>query len=290
MKKNTLLLIFLLLSAAPVCAIAATTVRTEAPTGTITVGSVFPVRVLLNTDEPLNAYSITLNFQGPLNFLNANNANSIIRVWQSNPKMLPGNDVTIAGGSIAPFKGSGELLTLNFRAIAAGTARFTFPDARVYLADGKGTAVVPVSRPAQFSVLPGAPKTANGAPPGTGGIEFLTLIVDPLNASQKLLGFSVVDSGLGTKSVEMRYRTGIFWTPWGFIQNPAPVPRNAWQIDFRVVDNNGNVTEQFIYDWGVLEVPGIVFGLIIVGILVVVWEIIRKRGGGALGRNPKQML
>src|SRR5271155_4662922 len=91
---------------------AATTFYFEAATSSVVVGSAFPVKLLIDSDEPVNAYAFTVNFSpSALRLFDTNNANSLITVWRGDPKASQTGTVLVRGGSISPFKGQGgELL------------------------------------------------------------------------------------------------------------------------------------------------------------------------------------
>jgi len=245
-------------------AFAATEVYFNAPPSAA-VGSVFSVQVLLDADRVANAYSATVDFSGPAKLLRTNNADSIITIWHDNPAISDGT-VRFGGGSIEPFAGAGgNLLKLDFKALATGTAVFSVSNAKIYLADGQGTEITPAGKDA--SVIIGgaasgskssaaaapsaetAAETADAVPPE---IKFLDFTTDPSGSGQKLLSFWVSDSGSGVADASMRYRTAIFWSGWQSVTNPAPLPGNAWEADFQVRDNAGNSAERVLYDWPAL--------------------------------------
>lgn len=238
---------------------AATTVSFGVPAGTVTVGTQFPVTVLLSADQPTNAYSAELGVTGPATLQGTSNAGSIITIWQNNP-VPNGNTISFEGGSLSAFQGNaGKLLTLNIVATAPGIIKFAFSGAAVYLANGKGTKLTPGQDPAAVTVVapspsaPSQPTSTIVAPPAESDsvapeIQFLSIIPDPLNSSHKLLSFLVSDGGSGVAHAAVRYRTSIFWSEWQTVVNPASLPNTAWEVDFLVTDNAGNTAEQVVYD------------------------------------------
>ncbi len=257
--------------AVPALAYAATMVYFDAPTSSIPIGAEFTVAAMVDTDQPVNAYSIHVGFSGSgtLRYDGANNAGSLITITQDNP-VFSGGGVSFSGGSLTPFDGvGGKLMMLNFKAVGTGTVRFSFNSSYVYLANGKGTKVVPQAKGATIAIIPAGPGAVSGTGDNVGGtsggrgdgpgisaddktppaISYLSLVKDPFNDGQKLLGFSVADDGSGVKGAEMRYRSGFFWTEWSTIRNPAPLPPGVWEVDFKTVDNAGNTTERTLYDW-----------------------------------------
>lgn len=278
--KNFLTLVFcLLLLVAKPAAAAAERLYFSAPTQPLGVGSEFPVKLLLDSDQPVNAYVIKFIYPVQyLEILNFNDSRSIIDIWQGQPVVSAGGEVTIKGGSIKPFSGvGGEILTVNFKALAAASTTLDFEKSNaLYLANGKGTKVMPqgesllltiqTSTPAAV-LTQGLPLTpADNLPPE---IKFLSIIPDPFNKSQKLLGFLVSDADSGVKETSLRTRSFLWWGDWMPASNPTALPLRVWSVDFRVVDNAGNVTEKIVYDWGAfLKLSGYAAAGILVLLLV----------------------
>lgn len=81
--KNTKQIMFVvsgLFLAVPALASAATQIYFQAPSVPVSAGTVFPVRILLDADQIANAYAVTVAWSGPVQFVNSNNANSIITI------------------------------------------------------------------------------------------------------------------------------------------------------------------------------------------------------------------
>jgi hypothetical protein len=265
---------------------AATTLYFEAATGSVSVGSAFPVRILLDTDQPVNAYTMHVRYSSNiLGLQDTNNASSIITVWQGDPAVLAGGEIAVNGGSLTAFTGKhGQLLQIDFVPSATGTATLSFIGPAVYLANGKGTKVIPQTKNLQVVVSGTAgaspsPAAASAKPeiiPPV--IQYLAMIQDPFNGNQKLLAFLASDSGSGVSGTEIRYRTGLSWSPWQAVTNPAPLPKGVWEVDFRTVDHAGNVTEQIVYDWAALTTFALIAGAIgIVIIVAVLFFVLRKK-------------
>jgi hypothetical protein len=253
---SSLVLVF----AGPAFAHAATTFYLEVPTSSIAVGATFPVRILLDSDQPVNAYAVKLSYSSNLlELLGMSSAHSLITVAQDNPVVNTAGTIEWSGGSVKPFVGTrGEILTLTMKATATGTAQFAFYNSQLYLANGKGTKVFPDLRGLKVPIVPppktGAPsyrlasgENVDAVPPE---ITFLSFIDNPFNADQKLLGFSVVDVGSGVKENDIRYRSGVLWSAWQLARNPVPLQTDVWQVDFRAMDNAGNAALITAYDWG----------------------------------------
>lgn len=241
----------------PAFANATTNFYLVAPSDSVPVGASFQVLVMADTNQPLNAYSVSVNFSSSsLTYDGANDSGSLITILQDNPA-LNGSTVSWSGGSLTPFDGAnGKLMTLNFIARSPGTTKLYFgDDSYAYLANGKGTRIVPKTQGASVFVVraglgSGVPNIVtppiDTTPPN---VSAITLVRNSFDQSQKFLGFSVSDYGTGVKEINVRYRTAFFWSGWMNVKNPALLPGNAWAVDFQVIDNAGNVTEEFIYDW-----------------------------------------
>lgn len=216
------------------------------------VGNTFSVRVLLDADQALNAYSVTLrystDFLEPAGF---NNGHSIIDVWRGDPVIASG-EIKLSGGSLVPFKGfGGELITLNFKALKEGAAGIALGDSRVYLSDGKGTKVLPESGILQIMISGSlAALMPTNAPIDTTPpqIKISSLTQDPFNQKQKFLTFLVSDSDSGVKKTEVRTISYLWWSAWTPVQNPAALSASVWAAEFRATDNSGNAAESVLYD------------------------------------------
>lgn len=265
MKKHRYIIsILAFLSAAacamPALAMAATTLYFTVPTGTVPLGSRFAVKALVDTDQPVNAYVIRIGAAGTgaVQLDSTDNAHSIITVTQDTPTVTAGGEVSFSGGSIEAFEGmQGQLMTLDFTAIATGTVTFSYQSSYVYLANGKGTKTVPQTRSASVTIsLSSGNVVPSGENQGSGTgsdvtppvISYLSIAADPFNPAQKLLAFRVEDAGSGINETDLRYRSGFFWTKWQKTRNPAPLATNVWTAEFRVIDNAGNATMSTLYD------------------------------------------
>jgi hypothetical protein len=290
----------LILSVALFCvagkALAATQIYLAVPSVPIAPSSTFSVKILVDADRLANAYSATLHFGGPVELLRTNNANSIIVLWQKNPTVADGA-MHFEGGSLEPFAGiGGQLLSLDFKATATGTAVFSFSDASIYLADGQGTKIMPDEKKAVVSIAENLVEPATSSAPSettlTGAtdvvvpeIQFLAIVNDPssggstwLTASnQKLLSFLVSDASSGVKDSFVRYRTAAFWSDWRLAANPAPLPGNAWEISLRVEDNAGNVVERTLYDWPAFGILAAEATVVVLAFGTAGWWVAKRR-------------
>ncbi len=248
------------------------------PTSSIGVGSEFPVKILIDSDQPLNAYAIALLYASDrLAILGFDNSKSVIDIWQGQPAVSEGGPVNFRGGSITPFEGSGgNIITVRFRAVKEGEALLAFGKSSLYLANGKGTKVIPQTAGLKFQILPLGAATATSvstpqiyegaqdiAPPA---IKYLSLIQDPFNNDQKLLSFMVSDPDSGVKETLVRTRSLLFWSDWLPAQNPTAVPLSVWSVGFKALDNKGNASERTLYNFSAFLQPE---ALVIAAILVI---------------------
>lgn len=224
----------------------------EKAEGEILIGSEFEVKLLINTLEALNAYSVEFKYpEENLRVLGLDDSRSIIDIWQTRPT-VSGNTIHFSGGSLSSLANrNGELISIRFAATKEATVELRFSGISVYLADGQGTKVIPETNILNFTILPGqAPKAALGIldtiPPE---IKLVSFVPDPFDETRKLLGFTVYDRASGVKEILSRARSNIFWGPWQETKNPTAFPQNVWSIELKATDNQGNVTRITVYDW-----------------------------------------
>jgi hypothetical protein len=288
MKKITYFIpvvpIVLFLFGLPAIASAATFLHFEAPTGTIAAGSVFAIHATIDADQSVNAYDLTIAYHGPVQVRAVDDAHSIVTVWQNQPTAQNGT-IALRGGSLAPFSGSGgELATIYISAEASGTATFSFINSFVYAANGQGTTIIPKTTPVTVTII--APLVGSGSSPEAGAgasstfalpgvpasapqISFLGIIRDP-SSNNELLSFLTSDAGSGVAGTFVRYRTAFVWGSWQPATDYALVPPGAWEVGFRVTNNDGVSVERTLYDGKNLA---IVIGELAGGILVIVGAI-----------------
>ena len=224
-----------------------------APEETLGIGAEFPLRIIVDTENPFNAYQVVLSFNAQnLEVMGTNDAGSIIDITRDQPKIHQEGRVTFSGASLNPFEGGdGLLLTINFRVLKEGTSEFKLEDSFVYLANGKGTKVrvsgdrlVVVSQ--EGVAVEKEASIIDDAPPS---VLNLSLTDDPINPEQKLLGFVVKDNLTGVKQTYIQYKQWLTWSDLEVAQNPVALPKNVWAVKFQAMDNTGNVSEKIIYDW-----------------------------------------
>ncbi len=134
--------------------------------GNFTVGNIFTVSVLVNTQgKATNNAEAILNF--PTDFLEVvsiNKSGSIFSLWVEEPSFSnSAGTISLNGGLPTPgFNGSaGNIISIVFRAKRAGSASLVFSSAAVRANDGEGTNILTSSGNAQFNlgyVAPSVPE------------------------------------------------------------------------------------------------------------------------------------
>ncbi len=254
--------------------------------GGVGLGTEFSVEVKVNSDQPLNVYSLSVIYPADLiEFVSFNNAGSLLDLTRSQPKVFKDGRIQIEGGSLKSFSGEGGLLgRIVFRGIKPGEGNIVFENPRVYLANGKGTKITPNVRGQGIRIVEQG-EVIGGQEPKIGAdtlpprIESLLFIDDPVVQTQKLLGFIVKDDGTGIKEVLLSYRRWFWWTKPIPTQNPAALPLGVWSAKLIVKDNTLNVNEAVIYDWGAFVKYTLFFlaVAVFVAVLVINRVIRRKR-------------
>lgn len=148
----------------------AATLSLAPTTGTYQVGKTFAVRIsAASLDQAMNAASGTLTFPPKvLEVVSVSKSSSIISLWVQEPSFS--NDagrVNFEGIVLnSGYTGSGGLLlTVTFRAKAAGDAAVNFTGASVLANDGQGTNILSGLGSARFTI--GVPVTTPPAPEAT---------------------------------------------------------------------------------------------------------------------------
>ncbi len=216
------------------------------------VGADASVSLLADSDTPINAYLIELRYDPQtLEFLGADEANSIIDVWQKG-HAAQGEIIAFEGGSLKPWSGNGgNLVNLRFKPLKDGGATIAVLNVSFYAADGKGTMVSPAAENITIPVAASASGASASRDKDAPEILEFLFVKNPYDPGQKILGFKVGDARSAVKDVFVRYRTWFFNTPWEKVELPPAIPADAWSASIRVVDGAGNVSERTIYDWGV---------------------------------------
>lgn len=134
----------------------AATLSLSPSTGSYNVGDNISMRLYVNSaSQSINAISTALVFSNDTLALSSiSKSGSIINYWAVDPKFVnSAGQANLDGVAISGFSGqSGTIVTLNFRAIAEGSAYVRFSNASVLANDGEGTNVLTGSGSASFSI------------------------------------------------------------------------------------------------------------------------------------------
>lgn len=115
-------------------------------TGVYSAGATFTVSVSLNTEgKPVNAADGLLSFNPrELQVTSVSRGNSIFSLWTEEPSFSnTKGTVQFGGGSPTGYKGTtGSIISINFKALGAGTPKVNFTNGSALAADGMGTNVL----------------------------------------------------------------------------------------------------------------------------------------------------
>jgi len=194
MNHRALLILLLVLAFLPNVAAAATLYVSPA-SGTYEVGEVVSVRILVSSDQSVNAVSGSLSFSNDtLTLSSISKSGSFVNFWTQEPTFSNGaGTIDFEGVSLGSgYSGSGgTVITITFRAKAPGTARVSFTAASILANDGQGTDVTEAKNGASFSVRerttpgPQKPQPQEVAPPAPLAPGFGVLIFSSTHPNQQ---------------------------------------------------------------------------------------------------------
>jgi len=125
-------------------------------TGVYTSGSTFTANVLVNSQgKPINAAEGTLSFNSrELTVVSVNRASSIFNLWVTEPTFSnSAGTISFSGGSPSGYTGSGgNIMSVTFRSVGAGSSRVSFSDGSVLANDGRGTNVLTAMNGGNFTI------------------------------------------------------------------------------------------------------------------------------------------
>ncbi len=237
----------------------------------------FTVTVFLDTKDQINALDVKLLYpQDTLTFIDADIQGSVVDIWPISPKAETAGQIIFTGGLFKPFSGThGLLVRLHFQAKekeSASVAQLLIIENNLYLANGLGTKIVAETTPLSLTLLGESAvagesavqqpeKTEDSTPPI---LEFR--VAGNLLDDSSIAVFYASDAESGIKMIEMRTKIGLRWSAWRSVENFAPLPKDAWVAEVRVINNQGLETAQKKYLWAELfrEVR---LPLLIIGIL-----------------------
>ncbi|KKS81293.1 MAG: hypothetical protein UV58_C0024G0017 [Candidatus Wolfebacteria bacterium GW2011_GWC1_43_10] len=270
LSVGVLLIVILLTSVVTVVAQTDTvpTLYFETPTGSITQGDLFAVKIFTDSLKPINALSVNIYYpQELLELHSINTLNSFINLWRGISPVSDNGTVYFEGGTTTPFSGSGgKIGEIVFKAKKQGLAYIASTKADFYYADGTGTRIF--AENVQANILISSDGTAV-LPPLSFQVASSPVIdaqiVDNPIGGYPLAAFTVSDKGTGIQSSQIRFLKYFFWSYWENISNPVPIPSAALAFQVKVTDGNGNAVIETVYVWKTLIIACF-FAVIIIAI------------------------
>lgn len=134
----------------------AATLSLSPSTGVYQTGGTFTAQVLVNTSgKSVNAADATLSFDtAQLSVVSVSRSSSIFGLWVAEPTFSnSAGIISFSGGSPTGYTGgAGAVMSVTFRAKAAGTARVSFANGSVLANDGRGTNVLTSMNGGTFTI------------------------------------------------------------------------------------------------------------------------------------------
>lgn len=253
-EKGLISLLFVIGLALPVT-IDAATLYLSPSSGSYNVGQTFQVSVLVSSPgQPVNAYSGTISFtQQNLAVVSLPQTDSIVSFWVQQPNFLnTTGQIIFEGVTFDPgFQGSsGRILTISFRAKAAGSVILSFTKSAVLAHDGKGTDILTSASGAQYNIRV-AEVEPSDLPPEP---EAELLDTDPPEPFEVVVEddrfiFETTDKGSGLDRYEIILNEELYDTvspedvpPY---QCSPPLFPGEYSLEVKAFDKAGNFTSAF---------------------------------------------
>lgn len=159
----------------------------------VTVGSSFSVALYVSTDTAMNAAQATVTFPSDILQVTSMSTDGIFTLWAETPKHSnTAGTVTFAGGLPSPgYKGkSGKILTVTFKAWAAGKPKVSITKGSVLANDANATELLRSQGSGTYTVTKPAPppptnqNTNTQEPPPPPGPPPAPVISSPTQANQ----------------------------------------------------------------------------------------------------------
>jgi hypothetical protein len=196
-------------------------------TGVYTAGTTFTARVVVNTgSDSINAADGTLTFNPKELTVTGVTKGSIFNLWTADPSYSNANGtITFSGGSPTGYKGSGgTVISITFKANAAGSPRVSFSKGSVLAADGRGTNVLTAMNGGSYTIA------AAGSTPEPEEIEYVAPANTP--AAPKLTSSTHPDSGkwYAAKNAELSWElpSGVTGVRTLLDESPSSVPTKVY--------------------------------------------------------------
>jgi hypothetical protein len=125
-------------------------VSIEPSQGTVTAGETFTIKIVVDSDTPVNVFKGLLRFDDTKLAVSSIDYNtSIADLWAEEPWYSNGaGTINFTGGTTRTggFTGTGSLVTVTFTTIATGEAAIYMEEVQILAHDGLGTAI-PITFP-----------------------------------------------------------------------------------------------------------------------------------------------
>ena len=187
----------------------AATISVTSSNETVTVGEVFPVTVILDTeDQTINAVQSTISFPSDqFEFVSTDDSQSALSLWIQKPSLQ--NDGRLVFSGIAPggfMLSDAPLVTLQFKATRAGEGTIKLEATKSLVHDGVGTEARVTEEKLALVVVEGVVVPRARSEDADVPEHFTpTLVTDPdLFDGADTLVFSTTDKGSGMSHFEIK--------------------------------------------------------------------------------------
>lgn len=237
-------------------------------------GSEIEVKVTVGTEEPINAFDISLEYlPAVFELVRASTDNSIAQIWQSLPIKSENGKILFLGGMTKPFSGDGgEIITVVFKAKNSGVGNFLVTKADLALADGKGTLINGGRAKSSIVVSEEAVLTASEIKSSAPKIREVVFAEDSVTGSPLISVWTENDGSV--KEIQMRARSWFLWGDWFRAERVASIPKYAWAIEIRALGFGDEETRESLYRWDIatFKLFGILATLFLLGFIIYRWR------------------
>lgn len=239
--------------------------------------------VFIDSELPINAFSFEIMYdEANLQFVSSNESDSIVDIWETFPPLAQQGALSLQGGMIRPFSGMrGKIIELAFRMRDDTPSRIYAQNPFFYIADGKGTEIVPTTESFELDVGMNGIEKADGMKRAESIEDHISprfIDVRPVavpGEDIRLVSFQVKDEETGVKEITVSVRRWIVWQDVGRAQNPVEVSEDVWSVRLVAEDNAGNAAIYTVIIWqSVIKKVFIIF--IILGVCVLGMRMIAR--------------
>lgn len=243
----------------------------------------FGLRVLIDSEAPVNAYDIEIAYNEAVAQIETFDTSKSVVTVLPQPISVRDGRIVIKGGSTQAFSGNGgELLALTLRPISEGILQMAVLRGTAYQADGAGTPLGLAGGQFALRVTPDSfaayeqsrvvlAESLDSEPPK---IATVSVEENPLNYGERLVVFTAFDQQSGVARYEARDLLWFRWSPWRPAVNPYPVTPGAWAIQLKAIDYSGNTSLATVYQFGnaIWKV-----GIALIVAIGALWFVLRRR-------------